>query len=305
MKKLTALLILLIATNFLFAQTNPPAYYTFINKADSLYKAKNYKNAALAYSAAFKTNGWKGYLPDRYHAACAWAQSNTPDSAFDCLNRIVKRRYFSSVDSLTNEKDFTPLHTDKRWQALVDLQKMYDQHKVPEGWFIAGTEEDKNKYIIGVEKGSGQDGKNAATIKVIDKGITGFGNLMQNFSPDKYINKRVRMSGYMKSKDVDWASFWFRVDQSGSKQSLAFDNMMDGKEKRPIKGTTDWKKYEIVLDVPEKANNIAFGVMLGTTGQIWFDNIKFEIVDKTVPTTGKEDKTEPVNLNFEEEPSAK
>ena len=302
MKNKIALLFLCIATKLLVAQTYSPAYYAFVKKADSLYKAKEYKKAALSYSSAFETLGWKGHQVDRYSAACAWAMANTPDSAFDCLNRIIKKRLFTDYERLTNEKDLTSLHTDKRWQTLLDLIKLFNEYKVPEGWFIAGTTEDKDKYIIGVEKGAGQDGKNGATIKVIEKNITrdGFGNLMQNFLPDKFLNKRVRMSGYMKSKDADWASFWFRVDQNGSSKSLAFDNMIDGKEKRPIKGTTDWKKYEIVLDVPEKASNIAFGVMLGTNGQVWFDNLKFEIVDNSVPTTGKDSKTEPANLNFEE-----
>jgi hypothetical protein len=301
MKTKILLLLLIITTKLLVGQTATPAYYSFIKKADSLYKVKDYKNSALAYSSAFKTFGWKGHVFDRYNAARSWALSNTPDSAFDCLDRIVKKRYFTNYDSLTKEKDFTVLHPDKRWQKLLDVMKLYGEYKVPDGWLIAGTVEDRDKYVIGIEKGSGQDGKNAATIKSTETNIKGFGNLMQNFLPDKYIGKRVRMSGYMKSKDVvEWASFWFRVDQSGSNTSLAFDNMIDGKEKRPIKGTTDWKKYEIVLDVPEKSSNIAFGIMLGGTGQIWFDNLKFEIVDKSVPTTGKEPKTGPTNLNFEE-----
>ena len=89
----------------------------------------------------------------------------------------------------------------------------------------------------------------------------------------------------MKSQGVaDWAGFWLRVDQEGSEQSLSFDNMHD----RPIKGTTDWKKYEIVLDVPNNASNIAFGALLAGTGQIWFANINFEIVDNSVPTTAIE-----------------
>jgi len=302
MKNKTILLILFIVTKITLAQTVPPAYYAFVKKADSLYKAQKYKSAALSYSSAFETLGWKGQTIDRYNAACAWAMSGYNDSAFDCLNRIIKKRLFTDFERVKAEKDFTPLRTDKRWQTLLDEMKLYSQYKVPEGWFIAGTPDDKEKYIIGVEKGSGPDGKNAATIKVIEKNIAvdGSGNLMQNFPPDAYINKRVRMSAYMKSNNVDWASFWLRVDQNGSNKPLAFDNMIDGKEKRPVKGTTEWKKYEIVLDVPEKASNIAFGVMLGTTGQIWFDNFKFEIVDKSVPATGKDTKTEPTNLNFEE-----
>src|SRR5438045_796302 len=103
---------------------------------------------------------------------------------------------------------------------------------------------------------------------------------MQTCLADKYLGKRVRMSGYMKSKDVtEWAAFWFRVDQANSDKELSFDNMHDGKKDRSIKGTTEWTKYDIVLDVPLKASNLAYGALLGGTGQIWFENITFEVVD--------------------------
>jgi hypothetical protein len=298
MKKIIPILLCFIWTTTIFGQKVTSEYNAFVKKADSLYNVKDYKNSGIAYSSAFKTLGNKGQTKDRYNAARSWALANVPDSAFDCLFRIVKKRLITNSDTIINEKDFKTLQADKRWQKLLDLVKLHNEYKVPQGWFIAGTPEDYDKYIIGVEKGAGQESKNAATIKSIEKNIKGFGNLMQNSSPEKFLNKRVRMSGYMKSKDVVWASFWFRVDQANSNTPLSFDNMKDGKEDRTIKGTTDWKKYEIVLDVPEKASNIAFGVMLGGTGQVWFDNIKFEIVDKSVPVTDIYVK-EPVNLDFE------
>jgi hypothetical protein len=168
---------------------------------------------------------------------------------------------------------------------------------IPEGWFEAGSH--PGNYDMGIEKGAGQDGKNAATIKSKEKKIKGFGTLMQDCLPQKFIGKRVRMSGYMKSKDVEsWAGFWMRVDEAGSQTPLSFDNMHD----RSIKGTTEWKKYEIVLDVPAKASNIAYGALLYGTGQIWFDKLNFEVVDAYLPTTGKTGKApnaEPVNLDFE------
>ena len=68
---------------------------------------------------------------------------------------------------------------------------------------------------------------------------------------------------------------------------------------RPVTGTTDWKKYEIVLDVPVNASKLAYGAVLAGTGQIWFDNINFEMVDSTIATTGRKENKEPVNLNFE------
>lgn len=170
---------------------------------------------------------------------------------------------------------------------------------LPKGWLKAGSE--PKSYDMGIDKGAGQDGKNAATIKSIDRKINGFGTLMQTCLPDKYLGKKIRMSGYVKSKDVDdKAGLWLRVDQANSRESLSFDNMLD----RAIKGTTGWKKYEIILDVPSNASNLAYGALLVGTGQIWFDNLNFEVVDNAVPSTREEKEnqmpnTEPVNLDFE------
>src|SRR5690606_10812714 len=74
-----------------------------------------------------------------------------------------------------------------------------------------------------------------------------------------------------------------------------FDNM----EKRPIKGTSDWVKYEIVLFVPVEATSISYGVLLAGTGQVWFKGVKFEIVDDTVPETGINKGRENKVLSFE------
>jgi hypothetical protein len=189
----------------------------------------------------------------------------------------------------------------------------------PTGWNKAGNE--PGKYEMSIDKGSGQDGKNAATIKSLENEISGFGTLMQSCRPGKYLGKRVKMTGYMKSKDVsEWASFWLRVDHVDTTQpesvvisTVSFDNMED----RAITGTTDWTKCEIVLDVPANASSFSFGGMLIGTGQVWMDNLNFEIVNDSVPVTkpsiempgytvekSKYSKasfpTQPINLNFEE-----
>jgi len=152
----------------------------------------------------------------------------------------------------------------------------------PKDWFKAGS--DPEKYDMGIDKGGGENGKNVATIKSKEEKIKGFGTLMQTSVPGKYLGKRVRMTGSMRSDNVGkWAGFWFRVDgKESDKKPLAFDNM----QKRSVEGTTGWKKYELVLDVPNEASAIAYGALLSGTGQIWFDNISFEIVDDKVKTTG-------------------
>lgn len=187
--------------------------------------------------------------------------------------------------------------------TILSLTLLSFDYPLPEGWIKAG---DKPKsYEMGIDKGAGPDGKNAATIKSIDKKIDGFGTLMQQCLPDIYLGKRVRMSGYVKTKDVsDWAGLWFRVDTKEGEKNMPFDNMHDGKKDRSLKGTNDWKKYDIVLNVPNSSVNLAFGALLAGTGQVWFANVEFAIVDNSVPTTGLRDEgnndlTEPTNLNFE------
>lgn len=152
---------------------------------------------------------------------------------------------------------------------------------LPSEWIKGGSHRDS--YQMGIDTSDSRNGKHTSTIKSIEKDIDGFGTLMQISLPNEYLGKRIRMSGYIKSKEVaDWAGLWLRVDHPKTKKPIAFDNMYD----RSITGTTDWTKYEIVLDVSKNASKIAYGALLVGTGQIWFDDIAFEVVDSTVSLTG-------------------
>lgn len=169
---------------------------------------------------------------------------------------------------------------------------------LPTGWGKAGSKRDS--YFMGIDAGNGHNGGNAAIIKSIDKKIAGFGTLMQNIDPGAFLGKRIKLTGYIKTQDVKrWAGMWLRVDKEGSDKPLSFDNMGD----RPLRATTDWQKCEIVLDVPNNASNIAFGVLLDGTGQVWFDDFQFDIVSTDVAITGNLNtlapNATPVNLNFE------
>jgi hypothetical protein len=287
--KIMMCLICVISTQLVFGQEYSLEYKKLTRKADSLFKAKEYKSSAQYYSLAFKTLGWKGTPIDRYNAARSWTLAHVPDSAFFCLDRLVNKIGYADYDKIIADEDLILLHSDKRWEPLINQVKL---NKLPTEWYRAGSQ--PTSYQMLIDSSAGQDGKNVLTIKSTENKIDGFGTLMQYFLPDKYLGKRIRMTGYMKSADVkSWAGFWLRVDQENSKKSLSFDNMQD----RAIKGTTEWKKYEIVLDVPLNASNIAFGALLDNTGQIWFEKLNFEIVDNSVPTTSK--KNDEPNLDFE------
>lgn len=146
------------------------------------------------------------------------------------------------------------------------------------GWFLSGSSPES--YEIGLVKDVERN-SNVGYLKS-KKAVEGFGTIMQSFNPTSYLGKRVRLSGYIKSKDVtSWAGMWFRIDGPDKGIPLAFDNMQE----RQIKGTNEWKKYEIVLDAPENSLGFAFGVLQAGPGQVWLDDLNFEIVDKSVPLT--------------------
>lgn len=188
---------------------------------------------------------------------------------------------------------------------LVTAMTTFLSFDLPNGWFVAGL--DPENYEIGLAKNAGYEGKNSASIKSLLENSDGFGTLMQLCSPEKYFGKQIKMTGYIKSENVKgWAGFWLRVDGHEKGEVLSFDNMQD----RAVSGTSEWKKYEILLPVPSDAYRIAFGALLSGTGQIWFDDITFEVVDnsdnpaaveKSDKTTNKDAVTnDPANLNFEE-----
>ncbi len=75
-----------------------------------------------------------------------------------------------------------------------------------------------------------------------------------------YIGKRLRLSGYIRTINSSGTGMWMRVDGNEMGKSLQFDNMGS----RQIMGTTEWQKYEIVLDIPATSRGIYYGVL--TTG---------------------------------------
>lgn len=179
--------------------------------------------------------------------------------------------------------------------SLLSFTNLSDEIK---GWFLAGS--NPEWYEIGVENNTERDGKvgflKSTQSKIKEKG---FGTIMQQFTPQDYLGKKVKLSGYIKASNIDnWAGMWMRVDGANNKP-LSMDNMQD----RPIKGTVGWKKYEIILDIPQESTLIAYGVLLSGTGSVWLDNFEFEIIEESTNTTGSGRAYQlesPTNTDFEE-----
>ena len=139
--------------------------------------------------------------------------------------------------------------------------------------------------------------------------------IVQAIRADDYRGKRVRLSGWIKPRNVGNAVFsglWMRVDGPGT--TLTFDNMAG----RPVSGYGDWRQVSVVLDVPQSAIGISFGALFQASNTLLVDDLRFDVVGSDVvstnrldaPTSSGRDSTatvvayersnaSPVNLDFE------
>ncbi|GIN57315.1 helix-turn-helix transcriptional regulator [Lederbergia ruris] len=166
------------------------------------------------------------------------------------------------------------------------------------GWQLSGSH--PFHYQIGIDRENIHKGNASGYLKSVSAQTQEeFATMMQQFKAEKYLGKRLKLSGFIKSKNVDgFCGFWMRVDDALG-DVLQFDNMSD----RPIIGDSEWNHYSIVLDVPTNSAVIAFGVLLSGNGQVWIDELTFAEVDQQTPTTNIDFSVqlldEPVNLSFE------
>jgi hypothetical protein len=146
--------------------------------------------------------------------------------------------------------------------ALLSPMCASSANALPPNWVLRG--EHRDAYIANVRDHTLQ----LSSAEQND----GFGTAMQVIASTHYVGKDVRFSGDVRSDDVArWAGLWMRVDGEAGKV-LAFDNM----EQRPIKGTTAWTRYNVVLPMDPSATKIAFGVLLSGKGSVWIKNLNFE-----------------------------
>ncbi len=105
---------------------------------------------------------------------------------------------------------------------------------------------------------------------------------MQQIKADGFRGKHVRFTARIKTREVDGkATVWLRVDGPGNVETL--DNMRE--PARYLQGTSDWVENSLVLDVPEGAVAISYGVGLEGNGKVWLAGVKLESVDENIPVT--------------------
>ncbi|MCD6012436.1 MAG: hypothetical protein K0Q79_2298 [Flavipsychrobacter sp.] len=178
-----------------------------------------------------------------------------------------------------------PVQNDTEKDEENDVAKANKKSVVfplPDGFVGRGNPDEYVVYSDSVER---RDGRNVSTIRSIKP--VNFATIISSIKPKKCIGKRISYTAWVKARDVTgWAGLWLRIDPKDpySEECLGFDNMSG----RPIHGTSDWAIYEIVLDVPEGADQLVYGALLDGDGQVWVDSMEIKIVDKKTPLTDRQ-----------------
>ena len=158
--------------------------------------------------------------------------------------------------------------------VLLPCARAQVPDSLPAGW---RRPPDTRPYSIQLDRQVKHGGLSSARIHSEDASRE-YTSLRQGILADDYRGRRVRLTGYARVADVRTASVWMFVE---SATVVDMDNGSD----RWLSGTEDWRRCEIVLDVPADAVQIFFGGWIGGPGTLWIDDFAFEVVDRTVPTT--------------------
>lgn len=146
---------------------------------------------------------------------------------------------------------------------------------LPAPWVVTG--QNAKSYEGGIDQAEGFKG--AKFIRNITGEANAWGSLAQMISAHKYLGQRVRFRARVRTENVTgWSGLWMRTD--GPDHGTV--NLYNSSDK-PIKGTTAWQERSVVLDVPNDATAIAFGVIDNGVGQVWIDQLALETVGLDVP----------------------
>lgn len=148
-----------------------------------------------------------------------------------------------------------------------------------QGWHFEGSQGPFPHFDYGIDPSITHQGHASLSLKTKEGVSKANGDLRQTFQADTYRGKRLRLSGYLKTENVGGTGLWIAVE--GLNEMLRTADMQE----RPIRGTQEWTRRELEVEVPAESISIAMGLRVFGTGQVWLADIDLEVVGEDVPST--------------------
>jgi len=149
-------------------------------------------------------------------------------------------------------------------------------------------------YSVTLDREVRTNGAASALISSL-RDTRGYTTLFQTSAAGALRGKRVEFSADVRTRAATGGAYLLLRAADANGDPVAFDNMtmsfgpyrtMDRPVNRAVKGDSEWSTEHVVVDIPENAAVITYGVSLEGTGKAWIDNAHLEMVSDDVETTG-------------------
>ena len=157
--------------------------------------------------------------------------------------------------------------------GLCALWSYFGPSRVPVNWSFVTAQ--PKMYRTGYDKVANSQTPRSLVIRSLNSSAEGFAGLGQKCDATPYRGQRVRISVWMKTDGVNGAAqFVFSVkDEAGVKLAQGGDG---------VGGSRYWRQYAAVVDVPEQAATLSYGMVLSGAGKAWFNDLQIHVVSNTV-----------------------
>jgi hypothetical protein len=114
--------------------------------------------------------------------------------------------------------------------------------------------------------------------------------LQQAFLADEYRGKRLRLSCFLKTEQVEGGpiegspkaavkgsiTLWLEVE--GVNETLRQANAQE----HALQGTHDWVRRELSVEVPQTSISVGLALVFLGRGQVWLSDVQLEVVDEDI-----------------------
>ena len=159
-------------------------------------------------------------------------------------------------------------------------------------WGMRGSA--PNDFTVTLDREVRTSGQASAVISSV-RDTRGYTTMFQTAAAAPVRGKRVEFSADVRTRGATASAYLLLRAEDANGDPVAFDNMSMnyGPDRqanrlvnRAVRGDTEWSTENVVVDIPENAAVITYGMSLEGTGKAWIDNARMEVVTDEVEPTG-------------------
>ena len=143
-----------------------------------------------------------------------------------------------------------------------------------DAWRLTGVQ--SGEYRAAIDSAIAHGGHRSARVDGVPPMPSGQNSLSLPVRPDQYRGKRVKMSAYLRTRDVTGPGAYLVLTIIGPSATAG------SSDRTALKGTNDWQLVSVVADVPQTAVGLWLNATLNGHGSVWVDDVSLEVVGDAV-----------------------